>query len=157
MTDSDEILKALVDGTAALAPLGGIGEEMCGYKGYGYAAVVEILSAALAGGPFMKALTGVSEDGQPQMYHLGHFFFVMNPDFFMGLDNFKKTAGDICRALRASRKAPGEERIYTAGEKEWLAWCERKDKGVPVGEAVQKEILRVRDELKLPYHFPFED
>jgi len=157
MTDSDEILKALVDGTAALAPLGGIGEEMCGYKGYGYAAVVEILSAALAGGPFMKALTGVSEDGQPQMYHLGHFFFVMNPDFFMGLDTFKKTAGDICRALRASRKAPGEERIYTAGEKEWLAWCERKDKGVPVGEAVQKEILRVRDELKLPYHFPFED
>ena len=157
MTDSDEILKALVDGTAALAPLGGIGEEMCGYKGYGYAAVVEILSAALAGGPFMKALTGVSEDGKPQMYHLGHFFFVMNPDFFMGLDTFKKTAGDICRALRASKKAPGEERIYTAGEKEWLAWCERKDKGVPVGEAVQKEILKVRDELKLPYHFPFED
>ena len=157
MTDSDEILKALVDGTAALAPLGGIGEEMCGYKGYGYAAVVEILSAALAGGPFMKALTGVSEDGKPQMYHLGHFFFVMNPDFFMGLDTFKKTAGDICRALRASKKAPGEERIYTAGEKEWLAWCERKDKGVPVGEAVQKEILKLRDELKLPYHFPFED
>ena len=157
LTDSDEILKALVDGTAALAPLGGIGEEMCGYKGYGYAAVVEILSAALAGGPFMKALTGVSEDGKPQMYHLGHFFFVMNPDFFMGLDTFRKTAGDICRALRASRKAPGEERIYTAGEKEWLAWCERKDKGVPVGEAVQKEILTVRDELKLPYHFPFED
>ena len=157
LTDSDEILKALVDGTAALAPLGGIGEEMGGYKGYGYAAVVEILSAALAGGPFMKALTGVSEDGNPQMYHLGHFFFVMNPDFFMGLDTFKKTAGDICRALRASRKAPGEERIYTAGEKEWLAWCERKDKGVPVGEAVQKEILKVRDELKLPYHFPFED
>ena len=157
MTDSDEILKALVDGTAALAPLGGIGEEMCGYKGYGYAAVVEILSAALAGVPFMKALTGVSEDGKPQMYHLGHFFFVMNPDFFMGLDTFKKTAGDICRALRASKKAPGEERIYTAGEKEWLAWCERKDKGVPVGEAVQKEILKVRDELSLPYHFPFED
>ena len=157
MTDSDEILKALVDGTAALAPLGGIGEEMCGYKGYGYAAVVEILSAALAGGPFMKALTGVGEDGKPRMYHLGHFFFVMNPDFFMGLDTFKKTAGDICRALRASKKAPGEERIYTAGEKEWLAWCERKDKGVPVGEAVQKEILKVRDELKLPYHFPFED
>ena len=157
MTDSDEILKALVDGTAALAPLGGIGEEMCGYKGYGYAAVVEILSAAFTGGNFMKALTGVSPEGKPQMYGLGHFFFVMNPDFFMGLDTFKKTAGDICRALRASKKAPGEERIYTAGEKEWLAWCERKDRGVPVGEAVQKESLKVRDELKLPYHFPFED
>ncbi|MEA4933456.1 MAG: Ldh family oxidoreductase, partial [Lawsonibacter sp.] len=156
MTDSPEILKALVAGTAALAPLGGIGDAMGGYKGYGYAAVVEILSAALCGGPFMKALSGVSEDGTPQMYHLGHFFFVINPEFFMGLDTFKKTAGDICRSLRASQKAPGEARIYTAGEKEWLTWCERKDKGVPVGEAVQREMIKIRDELKLPYHFPFE-
>ncbi len=156
MTDSAEILKALVAGTAALAPLGGIGDAMGGYKGYGYAAVVEILSSALCGSPFMKALTGVDENGAQQMYHLGHFFFVINPEFFMGLDVFKKTAGDICRALRASKKAPGESRIYTAGEQEWLVWCERKDKGVPVGEAVQREILKIRDTLKLTYRFPFE-
>ena len=156
MTDSSAILKALVDGTAALTPLGGAGDEMCGYKGYGYAAVVEILSAALTGGPFMKALTGVDQNGNPQMYHLGHFFFVINPEFFMGLDTCKKTAGDICRALRASEKAPGHDRIYTAGEKEWLAWCERKNKGVPIGEAVQREMIAVRDQLKLPYHFDFE-
>ncbi|MBR0085056.1 MAG: Ldh family oxidoreductase, partial [Lachnospiraceae bacterium] len=156
MTDSEEILEALVDGTAALAPLGGIGDEMAGYKGYGYAAVVEILSAALSGGEFMKALTGVGPDGKPQMYHLGHFFFVMDPDAFMGRETFKKIAGDICRALRASKKAPGHDRIYTAGEKEYLVWLERKDKGVPVGAAVQKEIIAVRDELKLPYTFPFE-
>ena len=157
LTDSEEILQRLVDGTAALAPLGGIGDELCGYKGYGYAAVVEILSAALSAGPFMKALTGVSPEGKPQMYHLGHFFFVVNPEFYMGLDEFKKTAGEICRALRASQKAPGHQRIYTAGEKEWLVWQERRDKGVPVGEAVQKEILAVRDKLGLNYHFAFED
>ena len=134
MTDSEEILQALVDGAAALAPLGGgPGDEMCGYKGYGYAAVVEILSAALAGGSFMKSLTGVSGDGSPQMYHLGHFFFVVDPEAFMGLETFKKTAGDICRALRASQKAPGYDRIYTAGEKEYLTWLDRKEKGVPVG------------------------
>ena len=157
VTDSNEILKMLVDGTAALAPLGGgPGDEMCGYKGYGYAAVVEILSAALSGGQFMKALTGVAEDGSPQMYHLGHFFFVVDPDAFMGKETFKKIAGDICRALRASEKAPGYDRIYTAGEKEYLAWLDRKDKGVPVGEAVQKELVALRDKLNLPYTFPFE-
>ena len=74
----------------------------------------------------------------------------------MGADTFKKTAGGICRGLRASEKAPGAERIYTAGEKEYIAWQERKDKGVPVGEAIQKELIAVRDELKLPYTFPFE-
>ena len=157
LTDSEQILKDLVAGTAALAPLGGAGDEMCGYKGYGYAAVVEILSAALSGGKFMKALTGVSEDGKPQMYGLGHFFFVVDPEAFVGLEQFKKIAGDICRELRASKKAPGCDRIYTAGEKEYLTWLERKDKGVPVGEAVQKEILEVRDKLNLPYKFPFED
>ena len=156
MTDSEEILRALVDGTAALAPLGGTGDELAGYKGYGYSAVVEILSAALAGGEFMKALTGLTEDNKPQMYHLGHFFFVIDPDAFCGRDVFKKTAGDICRALRASEKAPGCDRIYTAGEKEYLAWLDRKDKGVPVGEAVQRELIAVRDHLGLPYRFDFE-
>ncbi len=156
MTDSNEILKALTDGTAALAPLGGIGEEMCGYKGYGYAAVVEILSAALTGGQFMKALIGVSETGAPQMYHLGHFFFVIDPNAFMGRETFQKTAGDICRALRASKKAPGQDRIYTAGEKEYLTWLERRDRGVPVNQAVQKELLELRDRFALPYQFPFE-
>ena len=156
MTDSDEILKALVDGTAALAPLGGVGDELAGYKGYGYAAVVEILSAALSGGKFMKALTGVDENGKPRMYSLGHFFFVVNPEAFMGEAEFRKIAGDICRALRASQKAPGQERIYTAGEKEYEKWLERKDKGVPVGEAVQKEMIAVRDKLGLDYRFPFE-
>jgi LDH2 family malate/lactate/ureidoglycolate dehydrogenase len=157
LTDSTQILEDLVKGTAALAPLGGPGEELAGYKGYGYAAVVEILSAALTGGKFMKALNGTAADGSPQMYSLGHFFFVVDPDAFCGREVFKKTAGDICRALRASKKAPGESRIYTAGEKEWLAWQDRKDKGVPVGAGVQADLIAVRDELGLPYHFAFED
>ena len=156
MTDSAQILKDMRAGKCALLPLGGLGEATGGYKGYGFTAIVEILSAALAGGPFMKELSGKNPDGTNRMYHLGHFFFVINPEFFMGLETFKKTAGDICRALRASEKAPGAERIYTAGEKEWLAWQDRKDKGVPVGESIQKELIGLRDKFGLPYRFPFE-
>ena len=156
MTDSAQILKDMRAGKCALLPLGGLGEETGGYKGYGFTAIVEILSAALAGGPFMKALSGKGENGNNRMYHLGHFFFVINPEFFMGLDTFRKTAGDICRALRASEKAPGAERIYTAGEKEYLAWQDRRDKGVPVGETIQKEFIALRDECGLDYKFPFE-
>ena len=89
-------------------------------------------------------------------FSLGHFFFVVDPDAFCGCETFEKIAGEICRALRASKKAPGCDRIYTAGEKEYLVWLERKDKGVPVGEAVQKEIITIRDELGLDYHFDFE-
>lgn len=156
MTDSAKILSEMRSGRCALLPLGGLGEKTGGYKGYGFTTIVEILSAALCGGPFMKALSGKDENGNNQMYHLGHFFFVINPEFFMGLDTFKKIAGDICRGLRGSEKAPGAERIYTAGEKEYLAWQERKDRGVPVNEAIQRELVAMRDELNLPYHFPFE-
>ena len=156
MTDSGEILREMRKGNCALLSIGGLGEETGGYKGYGFTTIVEILSAALAGGPFMKALSGKDENGNNRMYRLGHFFFVINPEFFMGLDTFKKTSGNILRGLRASEKAPGAERIYTAGEKEWDAWQERKDKGVPVGESIQKELIELRDEYKLDYKFPFE-
>ena len=156
LTDSDQILVDLNTGHAALAPLGGIGEELAGYKGYGYATVVEVLSAALQSGNYLKMLSGIGENGEKVPYHLGHFFIAIDTNAFMGVDAFKKTAGDIMRALRASAKAPRQDRIYTAGEKEWDVWQERKDSGVPINEAVQKEMSKVRDELKLDYVFPWE-
>ena len=157
MTDSAQILKDMRAGKCAHVSIGGLGEETGGYKGYGFSAIVEILSAALTGGPFLKALSGKNPDGSNKLYRLGHFFFVINPEFFMGLDTFKKTAGEICRELRASKKAPGHDRIYTAGEKEWEAWQDRKDKGVPIVESIQKEFIALRDRYNLPYKFPFED
>jgi L-2-hydroxycarboxylate dehydrogenase (NAD+) len=155
-TDSHQVLIDLVKGTAALTPLGGIGDDFAGYKGYGYATVVEILSAALQGGSFLKGLLGFSPDGGHQPYHLGHFFIAINIDAFTKLESFKKTTGEILRALRASKKAPGYDRIYTAGEKEYLTWLERKDRGVPVNEPLQKDIQQLIKELHLTgYKFPF--
>ena len=75
----------------------------------------------------------------------------------MGEKEFRHTAGEICRALRNSQKAPGKDRIYTAGEKEYEVRLARKN-GVPINDAVQKEIIAVRDELGLTqYKFPWED
>lgn len=155
-TDTEQVLKDLISGGAALTPLGGIGEELGGYKGYGYATVVEILSAALQGGAFLKALSGI-EKGKKVPYRLGHFFIAINIEAFTELDDFKKTTGDILRQLRASRRMPGESRIYTAGEKEYLAWQYRKDKGVPVNEALQRDIIQLKKMLNLTqYRFEFE-
>ena len=107
MSDSAKILTEMRAGNCALLSVGGLGEATGGYKGYGFTTIVEILSAALAGGPYLKDLSGKAPDGSSQMYRLGHFFFVINPEFFMGLDTFKKTAGGICRGLRDSQKATG--------------------------------------------------
>jgi LDH2 family malate/lactate/ureidoglycolate dehydrogenase len=155
-TDSVAVLKDLVAGTAALVPVGGIGEELGGYKGYGYCAVVEILSAALQQGAYMKMLLGVDKNGKKVPYPLGHFFLAINIEAFTPLKSFKKISGNILRELRASKKMPGEKRIYTAGEKEHLTWLYRKDKGVPLNKETQQEMLAMRDELKLhKYKFNF--
>ncbi len=155
-TDTQKVLDDLVKGGAALAPLGGIGEELGGYKGYGYATVVEILSAALQGGAFLKGLLGM-ENGQKVPYRLGHFFIAIDINAFTELEDFKKTTGDILRGLRASKRAPGADHIYTAGEKEFDAWQYRKDKGVPINSVLRGEILTLKKELGLDqYQFDFE-
>ncbi len=122
MTDPDLILDKMTKKEASLLPVVGKAETG-GYKGYGYSTVVEILSSALQGGAFLQAIT---------WYNVGHFFMAINIEAFTDLESFKKTTGDILRALRGSKRMPNEPRIYTAGEKEYLAWLERKDKGAPI-------------------------
>lgn len=139
-TDPKLVLDQLIKGHAALTPLGGVGEETGGYKGYGYAAVVEILSSALHLGPFMQALTGLDNNNEPTPYRLGHFFIAIDVEHFIELDHFKKHTGDILRALRASKKSPEHQRIYTAGEKEYLEKLERENKGAPIGSVIEKQI-----------------
>ncbi|MGC9384397.1 MAG: Ldh family oxidoreductase, partial [Kosmotogaceae bacterium] len=157
-TDTTEILKDLKKGKAALLPLGGKGEDNAGYKGYDFSAFVEILSAALQGGSFLKALSGYDESGNRTRYKLGHFFMAINVEAFNEVDEFKKIAGDILRDLRNSKKDPEAKRIYTAGEKEYLAWQERKNKGAPVNKVIKQQLMELRDEFDLnEYTFPWEE
>ena len=155
--DAGEALRRIRKGTAALTTLGGIGEALGGYKGYGYAMIIELLSAALQDGAYGKALNGKDENGNLVPYHLGHFFMAIDTEHFVGEDATRKKVGEILREIRASKKAPGAERIYTAGEKEYEIWKQRKNSGVPINEAVQNEINETRDALGLDYVFPWED
>lgn len=158
MTDPDAILKALVDGGAALLPLGGAGEEQAGYKGYGYATVVELLSSAFTQAPFLKQLTGWDENGARIPYALGHFFMAIDVSFFTDPDGFKKTAGDILRSLRASERSPDAERIYTCGEKEFYAMQERSTTGIPIIPKLREQLDAMRADLNLDqYQFPWDD
>ena len=155
-TDTAQVLIDLTKGKAALAPLGGLGEEGGGYKGYGYATVVEILCAALQDGSYLKMLNGFDQKGNKVPYPLGHFFLAINVEEFIELERFRKITGDILRELRASRKAPEAERIFTAGEKEWLAWQYRRKHGCPIPRSLQKDMITMRDWYRLDYRFPFE-
>jgi LDH2 family malate/lactate/ureidoglycolate dehydrogenase len=155
MTDPNKVLEEMLSRKASLLPLGGKGEETAGYKGYGYATVVELLSAALQEGIFLRDTLGIVENNQKKL-KVGHFFLAINIGSFVGLDSFKNTAGTIMRDLRGSRKIPGTEKIYTAGEKEFIAENDRKKSGIPLNRSLQEDILMMKRELKLDeYNFPF--
>lgn len=148
-TNSTQILKDLTTETAALLPLGGAGEEMGGHKGYGLATMVEILSASLQTGLFLSAVTDIDRQGKPQSVRIGHFFMAIDVEHFVPLDEFKKTTGSILRELRASRKAPGHDRIYTAGEKEYYNEQRIRAEGVPANRNLQKVLKVMQRELGL--------
>jgi len=155
MTDAGKVLEEMLGRKAALLPLGGKGEETAGYKGYGYATVVELLSAALQEGIYLRDTLGIVENDQKRL-KVGHFFLAININSFLGLNSFKKTAGNIMRDLRSSKKEPGAERIYTAGEKEYNAENERRKSGIPLNESLQEDIKIMQKELGLDkYKFDF--
>ncbi len=147
LTDPDKILADLGTATAALLPLGGAGELLAGYKGYDLATIVEILSASLCGGVFMKDLLGFAEDGSRRPYMLGHFFLAIDVEHFIPLEVSRHITGQIMRALQNARRAPGQERIYVAGEKEYEMAQRIRRQGIPVNRNLRRELQIMRDEL----------
>jgi LDH2 family malate/lactate/ureidoglycolate dehydrogenase len=154
--DPGDLLSKLESGVAALLPLGGAGETLRGYKGYGLATMVEVMSSALQGGAFLHGLIGFNDKADCQPYRVGHFFMAIDVERFLPLDEFKEITGTLLRQLREAPRIPGARRIYTAGEKE--AESERRVRctGIPIVPSLQKDLKFIQSELRLnDYSFPF--
>jgi L-2-hydroxycarboxylate dehydrogenase (NAD+) len=130
--------------------MGGAGDEMGGYKGFGWATVVELLSTAFQSGPFGKAISGVDPaTGGAAPMPLGHYFLAIDIAPLCNLETFKHNAGELLRFLRGSTKDPtGPGRIWTAGEPEYEARVRRTAAGgVVVPPALLKDMREMRDYL----------
>ena len=86
-------------------------------------------------------------------HQIGHFFQAINVEHFIELTTFKKITREICRTLRSAKKAPGHDRIYTAGEKEYFMEIERRKTGIPINKSVQQDLTTMNSELNLDYNF----
>lgn len=148
-TDTKQLLNDLVEMKAALLPIGGSEEVSGSHKGYGLSVMVEILSAALQNGSFLKGLHGTDENGKPAPYRLGHFFLAINIDFFTDLADFKTTATEILSQIKASRLAPNRKNIFVAGEKEYESELLVRQRGIPLIPNLQKDISAMQNELGL--------
>lgn len=118
----------------ALLPLGGT-PEMRGYKGYGLALLVEILSAVLAGAAFGLDVDPGEGKG---LSRIGHCFMALRIDAFRPLEEFQRDMDALICQLKDAPKASGQERIYIHGEKEF----ERAERSLQDGVPILDEVVR---------------
>ncbi len=129
-----------------LLPLGGEGELLSGYKGYGLAVMVDILTAVLCGAPFGPQVT----DTEGSMGRVSHFFAAVRIDAFRDPAGFREDMDRMLTGLVESPRAEGAERIYFAGQKEQEREAEAEREGVPVLKQTYQAICDIALEYGLP-------
>jgi LDH2 family malate/lactate/ureidoglycolate dehydrogenase len=129
-----------------LLPLGGEGETMAGYKGYGLAVMVDILCALSSGGTFGGSVL----DSEITSARVCHFFMALRLDLFRDPEDFKRDISRMLDELAALKPAEGEKRVYYAGLKEHEAEARAEKEGVPLTEEVWKVLKETAESLGQP-------
>jgi len=121
-----------------LTPLGGLA-DMASHKGYGLAAMVEILSAILPGASFI-GLRG-RKANPPMGNDIGHFFLAIDPKAFRTDDGFGTEMDAMIDQLHALPAADPALPVLVPGDPEEAARAERLRLGIPL-PAILLEQLR---------------
>lgn len=144
-----ETLRPVEALTGALLPLGGFGTDNGGHKGYGLGMLAELMCAVLSGGAFG---TGVPlPTSPPQAGAISHFFGAFRIDGFRDFSDFVTDMDRELRAFKESRRAPGFDRIYVAGEIEHEKTLAHRRDGVPVHPKVWAGLEKLSSELGVPF------
>ncbi|PYK99986.1 MAG: malate dehydrogenase [Verrucomicrobia bacterium] len=126
----------------SLTPLGG-------YKGYGIAFLIEVLSAILTGAAIRWQVSSwtFSDPSKPTGH--GAAFIALHIASFMPVEQFKERIDRAIREIHAAEKADGAGRIYLPGEMEW----ERREKalveGIDLPEDVSASLRGLAEDLNL--------
>ncbi len=126
------------DATAALKgmmlPLGGPAETS-GYKGYGLAAAIDLLTGVLSGGAFGLSVSGMWDTGHPAS--VGQLLIALDPAAFGDPDLFYARTRAWKAEVTGRPRQPGVAEILIAGEKEWRAQDAQAERVTLVPEVVE--------------------
>ena len=137
---------AVLDG-GALLPLGGP-DITRGYKGYGLALLVDILSGVLAGAAFGPAVGRPESDTTA---NVGHFFMALRVGAFRSLASFKEDMDRLLEEMKDAPKAEGHDRIYIHGEKEYEEMERCSVEGVPILSTIVDSLKATGEEIGVPF------
>jgi L-2-hydroxycarboxylate dehydrogenase (NAD+) len=126
-----------------ILPLGGMGKEFGGHKGYGLAIMVDILCAVLCGAAFGPAIADIPSSLSDRV---SHFFGAIKIANFRDPKEFRRDMDRILRDLRNCPPAEGEERVYFAGLPEFEKELESSHIGVQLLKKTYAELCKIGDE-----------
>lgn len=118
-----------------LLPLGGVSTDTGGHKGYGLAAMVEILTSLLAGGTYAPL-----RSPEQKLFDVGHLFLALDPGLFRERGEFESDVDALVDALRASPAADAAQPVLVAGDPEYAAQAERRDQGIPLSGELRAKL-----------------
>jgi L-2-hydroxycarboxylate dehydrogenase (NAD+) len=136
----------LVPGEFLGLPMGAL-RELGSHKGYGLACVVEVLSTVLGGFGFAARNTRSAPGG------FAHYVAAYDIDAFTDVPEFKQTMDDFLQTLKATRPAPGHERVLVPGQLEAEATAERTTSGIPLHKEVVEWFRGTCAELSITCNF----
>jgi LDH2 family malate/lactate/ureidoglycolate dehydrogenase len=111
-----------------------------GHKGFGLGLLVELLGGVLAGSSYGRTEhTGSPIHGRDRVAK-GFSLLAIDPDRFIGRDEFRRRTDQLIRDVHASQPADGVERIWLPGEPEHHRRIERERDGIPLPDALVDEL-----------------
>ena len=114
------------------------------HKGYGFAVMVEMMTAALGLSGMMSGVH--SWNTQPgRDADTGHTFIVINPEFFGGGASFRSRVDAMIDELKRCPVAEGAKEILYPGELEWRREAAALRDGIELPEASEKELARAEE------------
>lgn len=119
-----------------------------GYKGYGIALMVEILTGILANSPYGPHLTHMFPLNE-QKRRLNHFFLALDIKKFLPVEMFEESLKQMADEIRNQRPAKGFEQVMVAGDPEKSIYQKRIKNGIPLTEEILKSYEELAGELEI--------
>ncbi len=131
-----------------LTSLGG-SPENSSYKGYGLAAMVNILASCLSGATL---ITDPMHTKKPQGMDIGHFFMAIDPDHFPRVGRLPegRRAASWARCGRTTPIDPARP-VMVAGDPQWKYAEARMRDGIPVGHGLLNQVRQIAQAAAAPW------
>jgi LDH2 family malate/lactate/ureidoglycolate dehydrogenase len=121
-----------------------------GYKGFGMATVVEVLSGVLSGGLFGSDVPPMKDFGKEPLT-TSAFYLAIEPEHFMPRPEFEARVARLKRQVKASARARGVGEVFVAGEIEFRCRAERLRAGIPLSDVVHAELRGLAEKAGLVF------